>query len=397
MILLLLACLPREVTHAEHVQPLLDQHCVRCHQAGGIGVGDFEDPSEVQAFAERIVVRAQDGTMPPPASDPECKDYQSSERLTLGDRDLKLLEKWAEQGFAQGEGELTRDLPDEPLTLADTDLQLTAPGYGPSFTDEREPGNEYRCFVLEHEQESDFFITGIQPVIDQSSILHHMVLGAVPRAALGDGGTDAQGADCINNDMGAIDGLVGVWAPGMEAMEMADGTGLKVSSDEVFVLQMHYFQSSPEAVGLADHSGFALRTTDSVEQPLEMVTVGTQSFRIPAGESAYTFEGAWQSEFDRRIYGVFPHMHERGVGYQMSLPERRRDACVLDGEGYDFSNQLYYLFRDPITLQADEQLDYSCTWDNGDNPEDVFYGERTEEEMCFFFVLADAYTPDQSG
>ncbi len=390
MILLLLACLPGEVTHTEHVQPLLDQHCVRCHQDGGIGVGDFEDPDQVQAFAERIVTRAQDGTMPPPASDPECRDYQSSERLTLGDRDLKLLEKWAEQGFAHGEGELQRDLPEENLALSDTDLQLTVPSYAPTFSDDREPGNEYRCFVLEHGRDSDFYITGIQPIIDQSSVLHHMVLGAVPRDELGSAGTGPEGADCINDDMGAIEGLVGVWAPGMEAMEMAEGAGLKVASDEVFVLQMHYFQSSPEALGLVDQSGFALRAAEEVDQPLEMVTVGSQSFRIPAGESDYTFEGAWESESDRRIYGVFPHMHERGVRYTMGLPERKRDSCVLDGPGYDFSNQLYYLFREPLELKAGEQVDYSCTWDNGDNAEDVFYGERTEEEMCFFFVLADA-------
>ena len=390
MILLLLACLPAQVTHSEHIQPLLDQHCVRCHQAGGLGLGDFEDPAQVQSFAERIVTRAQDGTMPPPASDPACRDYQSSERLTLGDRDLKLLEKWAEQGFAAGEGTLVRDLPDEGLALAGTDLNVTVPRYGPSFSDEREPGNEYRCFVLEHGRDSAFYITGIQPVVDQSSVLHHMVLGAVPRDEVGSAGAGPEGVDCINDDMGAIEGLIGVWAPGMEAMQMADGAGLMVTSEQVFVLQVHYFQSGPESAGLVDESGFALRTTDSVAQPLEMVTVGSQSFRVPAGQGDYTFEGAWESASDRKIYGVFPHMHERGAGYQMRLPERRRDTCVLDGDGYDFSNQLYYLFREPIWLKAGEQLDYSCTWDNSGNPDDVFYGERTDEEMCFFFVLADA-------
>jgi hypothetical protein len=68
---------------------------------------------------------------------------------------------------------------------------------------------------------------------------------------------------------------------------------------------------------------------------------------------------------------------------------------MVDMPRYDFANQQSYLFEWPIELEPDDRISFSCTWDNSadnpdqlqDPPQDVRYGERTDEEMCYGFTF----------
>ena len=77
--------------------------------------------------------------------------------------------------------------------------------------------------------------------------------------------------------------------------------------------------------------------------------------------------------------------------------EDRKDGCLVRSDVYDFSNQLTYAFTEPVDVKQDEVIGWSCTWNNStsnpdrpfDEPRETFYGERTDEEMCFFFTLVE--------
>ena len=73
---------------------MLDTYCTRCHQPGGQGAGDFTDDSVALALAERMRVRVEANEMPPPAADPECRDYHGSERMVLPDSEKQKLADW---------------------------------------------------------------------------------------------------------------------------------------------------------------------------------------------------------------------------------------------------------------------------------------------------------------
>jgi mono/diheme cytochrome c family protein len=51
----LIACGKANQDHAptwtRDVRPIVEQHCVRCHNANGTGVGNFQDFSTISAFA----------------------------------------------------------------------------------------------------------------------------------------------------------------------------------------------------------------------------------------------------------------------------------------------------------------------------------------------------------
>lgn len=399
------ACTPApEVSWHGEVRPMVESQCVRCHAGAGPGIGDFRSLDEVRTFSDRMIARMEEGTMPPAAADPDCRDYTSSEHVTVSDADVALFRKWLELEAPEGrEADYVAPTPPN-TTLADPDLTLTMPSaYTPTFGDEANPGNEYRCFILDHDRTEDFYITALNPVVDNAALVHHIVLYAVTMDEMPEGYDPAVGVDCIDG-RGDIDvegdpindGMVTGWAPGMLPIEYDVGgpvKGLRVAPDQKIIAQMHYFLPGPEFAGQSDQSGFAFRTRpeSEVDVRLRMANLGTdgRSIQIPAN-STWTYE--WEYEVEAlaagTIHTTFPHMHKFGVGWNLEIEHADGSrTCVSRGDNWDFDNQLSYELREPVRVDAGDTIKLSCDYDN---PTDqvITGGERTDEEMCFVFIQA---------
>jgi hypothetical protein len=411
MIFWLLACgtknedqvIGKTYTYYKDVQPILAKHCVRCHHDGGQGVGDFLDEEDVVALAPQIMSSIESGSMPPPASDPECHDYIGSDFMFLPDEKKEVIRKWVEQGSPLGD--ISDEQPTDALDLLDVELQTAdlivtiQEPYTPEFNDESNPGNEYRCFALEHNREEAFYITALHPIIDQTSMVHHVVLAKAKDDSMVNGSKRAKGANCIDDGAFISDfssgAMLGGWAPGMQPIELPEGVGILIQPDDYIVIQMHYYKGdNPE--GTSDQSGYTFRTTDQVEHVAQMFPFGFQNFTIPAGDEAYTKTTSIGLPFDIKIWGIFPHMHVLGSAYKTWIAHEDGDkTCLAESKYYDFENQLQYIYEYDEELSKDDKLKISCTWNNStSNPDlihnppiDIGYGERTDEEMCYAFGL----------
>jgi len=398
-----------KVTWHKDIRPLMGKHCTRCHYDAGLGVGDFEDPIVVSAMAEIMLSRIDSGVMPPPVSDPECREYKGADHLRMPPESRDVLASWIEDGKVLGDPEEAPDFEPISETLADADMVLRIPEpYVPLFADESNPGNEYRCFMIDMVLEEAIYITAMAPLVDQKSMVHHIVLFTKNVADIPAHEQGPEGYDCIDGGMAdGVNGMIAGWAPGALPVEFPSGYGMRLGTDDRLIAQMHYFQSGPEMVGVADQTGYAFRTADSVERSVLMFPVGNFSFEIPAGEAAYkdTFEFELPPYLNFEILGTFPHMHLLGSGYRMWLnpkppdddeeDEAAEDVCLVESDQYDFDNQITYFFEDPVPVSGGDTLGFECTWDNSvdnpnqmyDVPRDIGYGERTDEEMCFAFTL----------
>ena len=194
------------------------------------------------------------------------------------------------------------------------------------------------------------------------------------------------------------------WAPGNNPVEMPPGGGVKIPGGSQLVLQMHYFDSFPEASELQDSPGYYLNTTDSVETEIFFFPVGPDDFVIPAGAAnhtetfAYTFRQMYGGfAVNTTLYGVFPHMHVLGKSYDFhGETEAGQEKCIAKADRYDFANQPTYWFDNPVVFAPDDLLSVSCSWDNSatnpnqlnPTPQDVTWGENTDQEMCFAILYA---------
>ena len=387
-------------TYYADISPLMATHCTRCHNPQGLGMGDFTSPDEVTLLAPAIAAAVSAGRMPPPASDPSCNDYVGSDILSLSDEDKRIIADWAAADAPLG------DPADEPVVeptshdLTDPDLTLLmSEGYTPTYADPDSPANEYRCFLLERPEGAEsFYITAMAPVIGEESIAHHAVLftsGDETLKPYMDDLTDGDGLDCMEG-LSSVDGMLTAWAPGMMPIEFPEGSGLHVAADEHVILQMHYYSSGPDTKGLTDQSGYAFRTATEVDKTMYMAPVGAFDFEIPAGDDNYTHVSSFENSYvDLQIYGMFPHMHVLGQSYSATVRHADgSESCLVEGD-YDFSNQMTYQFSDPVSFANGDTIEFSCNWNNSesnpdlpsDEPKDTYYGERTDEEMCYFFTF----------
>ena len=389
-----------EVTWHRDVQPLVMEHCGRCHDGMGVGPGDFTQYDVSAALSELMVARIDAGDMPPPTADPECADYLGSERMTLTETEKEVFRAWIEAGSPEGSpSDASDDLFQAP-TLDNPDLETyAAAAYVPQYLDNN---NEYRCFLLDFSPSEDVYLTAIEPLIDQIAISHHSVLFMDPSGTAHTQVTDAstQSWNCpdVIPDISWLPTYA--WAPGNNLIEMPEGFGMRARAGSQFVLQMHYFAASEDAYGTADLPGYAFETADEVDDEIVLLPLGPSGFTIPAGEADYTVSESYALGqilgTGLKFYGSFPHMHVLGSRYSFRVEGGLADRCVSQSDRYDFDNQPTYWFKEPVSMASDQEIVIECSYDNtAENPQqmnsppiDVFYGERTDQEMCFALLYA---------
>jgi hypothetical protein len=243
--------------------------------------------------------------------------------------------------------------------------------------------DEYVCFGLELEAASKKHITAIAPLIDNETIIHHILLLQAPEPVA------AQGTSCgfTNVDWK----LVYAWGPGTGALELPPEAGYPVGPDDPghFVLQVHY-NNTAMAAGETDRSGVQLCTTDTPREfDADIMAFGGMGFDpIPPGqektlECTTTVPSVLDSFLPLQMFRSWPHMHQ--IGRKLSSVHTRGgvDTPMVDVPNYDFEYQIGY--PTDVTLESGDKVTTRCTWQNSTN-QNVGFGEGSGDEMCFNFV-----------
>lgn len=385
------------VTWYRDVEPIFEQHCTRCHSPGGLGETDLSTYAIAAPMAEIALAWIDAGEMPPPASDPECRDYVGAETLSMPVEARDTIEAWIDAGTPLGDPADAVDVEAASEILQDVDFVVRpAVDHQPAFQSD---GNSWHCFVVGGVPDEDYTISALQATIDNRPMVHHIVLRTVYTSELTAVHTADEGFDCAAGQQYAIaKDPIGVWAPGMLPVELPDGIGVPMNGGEPLLLEFHYYNRGDLEPGASDASGYAFRTTEAVETEVTPYVWGPTDFVIPAGDDAYTVTTSAQAPagYDLTLYTMWPHMHVLGAGYDVRFTNAEGDEdCLIHGEGYSFENQYSYSFVEPYVAEGGTWVDYSCTWNNStsnqdrinDPPVTTTYGQGSADEMCFFYGL----------
>ena len=85
----------------------------------------------------------------------------------------------------------------------------------------------------------------------------------------------------------------------------------------------------------------------------------------------------------------FPHMHELGRKFKTDIMRGSNTGPVenlVDITAWNFQSQQFYAHDPPVILNPGDAVRTTCTYDNP-TPNNVQFGENTEDEMCFNFVM----------
>ncbi len=309
----------------------------------------------------------------------------------LNATDLAVIDRWVAAGGPSCTGadcgSVNAAPPSNSPTLACEETHrfvAHAPGGTGAYRVPGSAGNLNKCFAFRSPFNGTTQATGFAAHIDSSRVLHHLILFATDRP-------QQEGAvfDCDGNMPQDARFLSG-WAPGNQGTFLPSDVGMELPGPSGwFILQVHYWSTTPEAAD--DASGIRLCTTATPRRNVAAVhTLGSLDIAIPPRSTSTEVRGECvpRSTEPVHIINVTPHMHRRGLGQRTEIlrgGDVARTEMMLDVQNYSFDSQVSTPL-DMVVMPGD-RIRTTCRFQNPGSTTSYF-GERTEDEMCFAFVLA---------
>jgi mono/diheme cytochrome c family protein len=368
------------VTYAEHIAPLLNQHCVACHRPNGGGPFSLTNYSRAAANAAMSAEVVSEGRMPPWYAHVAHAPFRDEPRIT--DADRALLARWVAQGMPEGDPAKAPALPqfnDEGWRLdPDVIIQasqvsgIPATGYVP-----------YQYVFLPYRFEEDTYVQAIEIKASNPATVHHANLAFV-----------REGFDVDQNS----DFLTGMVPGGMPSVMDGDRAWM-IPKGVSLVLQLHLVttgkvQTNRMSVGLRF-------PRDVVNKRLYYHNMdGDGRIEIPPYDRAWRLKDDVVLEHDATGLGLFTHMHLRGrdMSFFAHYPDGRSET-LLSLPNYNFEWQLTYRYppnqvRFPKGTRIEAVAHYDNSPFNPYNPDPsktIKQGPQSVDEMMNGFFV---YTRD---
>ncbi len=417
----------KAVSFSSTIAPIIDTHCIGCHQLGGIAPFPLDSYEAAKSLGPLLVQSVESRRMPPWLPDPTCNEFSGSRRM--GDEEVAAVRAWYDAGMPEGEPGVKLEAP--PAEVFPATVRESIPGYSPDPA----LADDWRCFLMEMTFEQDTFITGSHVVPDQLPIVHHALVYAVPESAVeaiekadaespeagytcfggpnpstqgntqgvdGEGGGGAGGGRGALAGFGGFPNQIGGWVPGSEPSLMPEGMGSLVAAGSRVVMQIHYntLQTTP----VPDRTTLEFRTT--TEKPAQLAKTLPMVYldlMIPAGESEVSFTTSLTNygETTSRFREMTAHGHYLAQSFYVEKTggEEAGEECVLSIPAWDFNWQQAYapMPGKELTVAPGETLHLTCAYDNSaenqpfingeqQEPRDVVWGESTLDEMCLLYL-----------
>ena len=363
-----------QISYSEQVAPILQRNCVVCHQEGGIGPWAMNGYPMVRGFAPMIREVIRTRRMPPWHADPHIGAFKNGRGLTV--EEAQTLVHWAQAGAPRGEGpdplaQMHNNSVDWPLGQPDLIIDI------PPFTVPANGVVEYQFPVVRNPLQEDRWVVAVDILPGDRNVVHHVLLAS----------TDAEDPQ-VAADEGLTNYISG-YAPGNQAMQAPQGTGILVPGGGHYQFQMHY---TPYGRTTVDHSKLGLYFADNPPANfLRQTVVVDPTILIPANKARHQEQAYLTFERDALLYSLVPHSHYRGIASEFEL--QRPDGgseIVLSVPDYDFNWQRTYEFAEPVPMPAGSRLIHRTVYDNSarnpGNPDpdrDVPWGLQSWDEMLY--------------
>jgi len=205
-------------------------------------------------------------------------------------------------------------------------------------------------------------------VLGNNQVIHHWLF--YKDSAAGTDG-DVSASSGVHPDGQLLHG----WAPGGDDLYFDYDVGEEMPSDVAFTLETHHNNTTGTAA--PDASGVEVCVTPKVPKyNASLSWLGTDNINgttatgtcMPTGTEPIT------------ILGATPHMHTKGTHMKVTIQRAGGMTEIFHDEDFDFANQ--HSYADKTIIMPGDSLTTTCTYNAP-----ASFGERTTDEMCYFFTL----------
>lgn len=394
--------IPTQVFYANHVAPILNDHCVTCHRANG--TAPFALTSYEYAFRKKTTIRkvVEKGIMPPWPADPTYSHFLGENFLS--DDEKQILYKWVDQGARYGDSAKLPEVPtfNKLSNLGKPDVTV----YMDSVLIEGNNRDKFYVVKSPFEIPNDTFIRAIEFVPGKHQLVHHLNADlTLYREDLKQNVFDGirfvdeetvptelahENLKILNDDgsqpyfyHSAINYL-----PGVIGTIYPEGIGgYRVNKKSAFYARdIHY---APIQKDLWDHSHYNIfySKTPPTRLTKEMM-LGTNGMStihpqlvIPP-DTIMMFSTRYRIPSDMSVLTINPHMHLLGQKLKAYAISLENDTIPLIRiNRWDFRWQYFYTFPKMVKLSAGTTIVVEATFDNtSDNKNNPYNPPRQVSE-----------------
>jgi hypothetical protein len=395
-------------TYYRDVLPILRQHCIVCHRAGGIAPMSFESYEAARRYAYLIRNVTQDKAMPPAFSVPLVGRVTNDPSLTPAQ--ISTLAAWANLKSFAGDSQDAPPLPpaSAPWSIAKPDLiiRMLEPVSIPAT------GNldyDYQIVPTHFTEGRWIQMAEVLPSLP-ANVLQILVVIRRPgsrwlrHAPLGKHFTSAV-LTAREDHRWADDDTLIVYAPGNSPQEFPVTTGKYIPPGADLVFRTQY---TSNGVAGSDQSSVGL--VFSKQKPsYRVITLALEDdrFTIPPNASDYRVEARGVLRRDVFLLSFFPLLHLRGKRFEYDAIHGQSGARrnlnpeieTLLRVNYDLRWQTSYHLSEPRFLKRGTELRAVAWYDNSpnnpNNPDpgaSVNVGDQPRDEVLggFFDVAVPA-------
>ncbi len=386
---------------SEHIAPILYSKCTSCHNSNGIAPFSLITYEDAYVNSQTIRQQVNGRKMPPWPPDPNYRHLAYERVLTA--TEITAINDWVNNGSLKGDSTLAPPPPvySSQAEITSPDLVSRIPDYLVNTTTDL-----YRCFVIPTGLATQEFLTEIEAIPGNRSIVHHILIyedtSNVPlqldAADPGPGYTEFGGTGSTSSN------LIGVWVPGQGTYRLPAGMGIKLPAQTNIILQIHY---PAGIVAETDSTKILFKLTPSsvrsvsIAPPLTHFNLTNGPLFIPANTTR-TFYSEYTLPFTLSTLSVGPHMHLIGKSIMSYGITPTNDTIpFINIPDWDFHWQGLYSFQNVLKLPAGTVLHSTAFYDNtsanpdnpNDPPQNVYLGESTTDEMMLVYFSYLFYLP----
>jgi Flp pilus assembly protein TadD len=386
------ALLAQPVTFNKHIAPILFKNCAPCHRPGESGPFSLLTYDDAKKHARQIVAVTKNRYMPPWL--PEAGVGKFADERRLSENQIHLIERWVEQGEAQGQASDLPPLPKfaEGWQLGEPDLVLRLPK---PYTLAAGSSDVYRNFIYSFPLEAARYVRALEIRPGNKRVVHHAnLLIDRNRSSRWKDGRDGQpgfaGMDLkIEANVQDPESHLLFWKPGSVLSEEPDGMAWIIERGTDLILNMHLQPSGkPEIV----EPSLGLYFTKGAPRlrPLLVQLENDRALDIPPGATNFSVADDFTLPVDADLLAVYPHAHFLGTHVEAvaTLPDGTKTPLIRIPR-WDLNWQAVYRYEKPVFLPKGTTIAMRWTYDNSSGnprnpsrpPQRVVAGDRSTDEM----------------
>lgn len=418
--------LPNKVTYTEHVAPILFKNCTVCHRPNGPSHFSLETYREAKAYAPGIAFVTRERMMPPWPADPHYTEFAGQRILTP--REIKILEKWAQDGAPEGPADKMPAKPTYPTgsMVGEPDMRIALKPYL------LQGGNDKFLLVkVPFQLPRDTFAALIEFVAGNRNVVHH-VNGDMVKYDFNKKADVFAGEQIVDmvedstikmafeklglpNDDGTYPTLqksVVNYLPGVFGQRYPQGIGgYRLPRKGAFLLNdLHYGFTKEELTDSSYINIFFSKTPP--ERPVQEFQLGTLGVApvepdlVVEPNTVKNVSSRFKVPYDISVLTVNPHMHMIGKSFKGYALKPNGDTIrLISIPRWDFNWQYFYTFKKPVKIPKGSTIVaegvYDNTRQNLNNPfspprliKDQNGSMRATDEMFQFIIT---YLPYKEG